>query len=80
MISKDLVNYIAGKAKVTNAVLIEKDFIIQSLLLKLSKNKYFTDNYVFKGGTCLIKCYLGYYRFSEDLDFTYKNQKIFRID
>lgn len=25
-----------------------------------------------KGGTCLCKCYLGYYRFSEDLDFTRK--------
>ncbi len=28
-------------------------------------------------GTCLIKCYLGYYRFSEDLDFTWINQRIF---
>src|SRR5689334_23440242 len=24
----------------------------------------------FRGGTCLVKCYLGYYRFSVDLDFT----------
>jgi len=78
MISKDLIDYIASKAKVANTILVEKDFIIQSLLLRLSKNNYFMDNYVFKGGTCLIKCYLGYYRFSEDLDFTYKNQGIFR--
>lgn len=77
MISKDLIDYIAGKAKISNTSLVEKDFIIQSLLLELSKNSYFTGNYAFKGGTCLIKCYLGYYRFSEDLDFTYKNQGLF---
>jgi len=28
---------------------------------------------VFKGGTCLRKCYFGDYRFSEDLDFTLNN-------
>ncbi len=28
------------------------------------------DTLVFKGGTALKKCYLGDYRFSEDLDFT----------
>lgn len=38
---------------------------------------YFKDNYAFKGGTCLTKCYLGYYRFSEDLDFTFLNQDRF---
>ena len=78
MRSKDLIDYIASNAKISNTILVEKDFIIQSLLLKVSKNNYFTANYVFKGGTCLIKCYLGYYRFSEDLDFTYKNQEVFR--
>ncbi|NJE12928.1 nucleotidyl transferase AbiEii/AbiGii toxin family protein [Thermococcus sp. LS2] len=33
-------------------------------------NEYLSTNYLFKGGTCLIKCYPGYYRFSVDLDFT----------
>lgn len=28
------------------------------------------DNLIFKGGTCLRKCYFEDYRFSEDLDFT----------
>ena len=28
------------------------------------------QGWVFKGGTCLRKCYFGDYRFSEDLDFT----------
>ena len=30
----------------------------------------------FKGGTCLVKAYFGYYRFSEDLDFTWTGGKI----
>jgi hypothetical protein len=29
---------------------------------------------VFKGGTCLKKCYFETYRFSEDLDFTLRNE------
>ncbi len=40
MINKDLIDYIAGKAKISNTSLVEKDFIIQSLLPGLSKNNY----------------------------------------
>lgn len=29
-----------------------------------------SESRAFKGGTCLKKCYLETYRFSEDLDFT----------
>jgi predicted nucleotidyltransferase component of viral defense system len=57
--------------------LIEKDLLLQGLLLQLSKSKYFSEKFVFKGGTCLTKAYFGYYRFSEDLDFTWINQKAF---
>lgn len=52
--------------------LLEKDFYI-TLLLEKIKN----DEYAFKGGTCLSKIYLDYYRISEDLDFTFINQKLF---
>lgn len=31
---------------------------------------------VFKGGTCLVKAYYGYYRFSEDIDLTWTGGKI----
>ncbi len=31
------------------------------------------NNLVFKGGTCLNKCYLDFYRLSEDLDFVYND-------
>ena len=74
MINRGLVEYIASKSKVQNASLVEKDFVLHSLLCKLAKDPHFHKGYAFKGGTCLVKCYLGYYRFSEDLDFTYASQ------
>jgi predicted nucleotidyltransferase component of viral defense system len=77
MIKKELIDYISNKLDIKNKELLEKDILLHLLLVKLIKNKYFKDNFVFKGGTCLTKCYLGYYRFSEDLDFTYINQDYF---
>lgn len=50
--------------------IIEKDYHLHRLLHRISQNKYLNDNLVFKGGTCLVKAYTGYYRFSEDIDFT----------
>lgn len=44
--------------------LIEKDVILHRLLRTLSENDFFSTNFLFKGGTCLTKSYLGYYRFS----------------
>lgn len=78
MINIKYIDYISSKSGVKNRELIEKDFILHSLLVSLAKEKYFSSNFVFKGGTCLIKCYLGYFRFSEDLDFTYINQNAFK--
>jgi predicted nucleotidyltransferase component of viral defense system len=72
---KDFVNEVARRQKVKRADLIEKDLILHQVLLDLSKNKFFHDNFAFKGGTCLAKCYLDYFRFSEDVDFTYKKTK-----
>lgn len=70
MIDKNLIGLISEKLNIERQEFIEKDIILQNLLSELSKNKDFFEKYSFKGGTCLIKCYLGYYRFSEDLDFT----------
>lgn len=47
--------------------LIEKDYYLTKILHEISKKDI--KNLVFKGGTCLNKCYLGFYRLSEDLDF-----------
>ena len=78
MIKPKLIDYLAEKSGIRNKGLIEKDFIIQSLLVSFSKNNYISRNFAFKGGTCLVKCYLGYFRFSEDLDFTFINQNSFK--
>ena len=77
MIDKRFIEYLAAKSGINNKSLIEKDYVLQSFLISLAKDKYFRTNFVFKGGTCLVKCYLGYFRFSEDLDFTYTNQDLF---
>jgi predicted nucleotidyltransferase component of viral defense system len=77
MITKEIADYIISKTGINNFEFIEKDMVLHNLLFELSKVDYFLKNYIFKGGTCLIKAYLGYYRFSEDLDFTYMKQKDF---
>ena len=74
MIDKKFIDYIGDKLRIERRDFIEKDILLQMLLHELAKNKDFIGNFAFKGGTCLIKVYFGYYRFSEDLDFTYLNQ------
>jgi predicted nucleotidyltransferase component of viral defense system len=75
---KDFVNEVAEKLEIKRKDLVEKDFILHQILLGLSENEFFRENFMFKGGTCLIKCYLGYFRFSEDMDFTWKKQEAFK--
>ncbi len=53
--------------------LLEKDYHLTRILHKII-DKGIKD-IIFKGGTCLNKCYLGFYRLSEDLDFVY-NQDV----
>ena len=53
--------------------LLEKDYHLTKILHRISEKKI--KDLVFKGGTCLNKCYLGFYRLSEDLDFVY-NQDV----
>ena len=48
---------------------VEKDYVLSWVLYGLSKNSQLA-NWIFKGGTCLKKCFFDTYRFSEDLDFT----------
>ncbi len=60
---------LAEKLKFPRADLLEKDYHLTRILHKISKKQI--KDLVFKGGTCLNKCYLGFYRLSEDLDFVY---------
>jgi predicted nucleotidyltransferase component of viral defense system len=48
---------------------IQKDYALGWLLDGIANNPALAS-WVFKGGTCLRKCYYETYRFSEDLDFT----------
>jgi len=77
MISSDFVDRISSTKGVRRKDMIEKDIILHQILLDLSRENFFSKNFLFKGGTCLIKHYLGYFRFSEDIDFTWKDQTRF---
>jgi predicted nucleotidyltransferase component of viral defense system len=48
---------------------VQKDYVIGWPLRAISEHSVLSK-WVFKGGTCLKKCYFETYRFSEDLDFT----------
>lgn len=58
---------------------IDKDWILGHFLNAMYSIKEIHEKLVFKGGTCLKKCYIEDYRFSEDLDFTLVD-KTFEID
>jgi len=51
------------------AEVVEKDYVLGWLLAGLGQMS-FGPHWVFKGGTCIKKCYVETYRFSEDLDFS----------
>ncbi len=49
---------------------VEKDYVIGWVLAGIYHHDALIESWIFKGGTCLKKCYFETYRFSEDLDFT----------
>jgi len=53
-----------------NPHVVEKDYVLGWLLWGIYNHDALTDSWIFKGGTCLKKCFFETYRFSEDLDFT----------
>jgi predicted nucleotidyltransferase component of viral defense system len=65
----------AARSKVKDGQ-IEKDYVITWILYGISQNRFLQENLIFKGGTVLKKAYYDNYRFSEDLDFTLKNDSI----
>lgn len=52
---------------------VEKDYVLGWLLAGIYQSPALRESWVFKGGTCLKKCYFETYRFSEDLDFTLRD-------
>ncbi|MBN1942131.1 MAG: nucleotidyl transferase AbiEii/AbiGii toxin family protein [Phycisphaerae bacterium] len=63
---REAVNFTASRTGF-NPRLIEKDYFCTVLLAYLAEC---SGGFVFKGGTCLAKVHAGFYRLSEDLDFT----------
>lgn len=50
--------------------IVEKDYVLGWLLWGIATDPILGQTWVFKGGTCLKKCFVETHRFSEDLDFT----------
>ena len=71
MIDKEFLLKVAKNKGLKNREHIEKDYFQDVLLYHLYKK---SNNFIFKGGTCLYKLY-NLPRFSEDLDFSILTQK-----
>lgn len=54
---------------------VDKDWVLGHFIDGVYAIPELRDALIFKGGTCLRKCYFPNYRFSEDLDFTCINPK-----
>lgn len=52
---------------------VEKDYVLGWILAGIFGHEELAENWIFKGGTCLKKCFFETYRFSEDLDFTLRD-------
>lgn len=50
--------------------IVDLDYTLGWALWGMRRHAYLRDRLLFKGGTCLRKCWIPGYRFSEDLDFT----------
>ena len=53
-----------------NPHVVEKDYVLGWLLWGIYSHEAVGESWLFKGGTCLKKCFFETYQFSEDLDFT----------
>ena len=56
-----------------HAHVVEKDYALGWALAGIFNQPELAGSWVFKGGTCIRKCYFETHRFSEDLDFTLRD-------
>ncbi len=84
MVSEEIIRKFVAQVKEKHKEIseptIEKDFYLTLLLNELSKNieenpDSLFSKLVFKGGTLLTRAHLNYHRISEDIDFTYLENK-----
>ncbi|MDR1974977.1 MAG: nucleotidyl transferase AbiEii/AbiGii toxin family protein [Bacteroidales bacterium] len=78
MINRSEINKLAIEKQVKTST-IDKDWVLGHFVDAIFSLPECRDSLIFKGGTCLKKCRLPNYRFSEDLDFTSKSDT-FRLD
>ena len=64
-----------AEEKLVSKSTIDKDWVLGHFLAAIYSDPELRDTLIFKGGTCLKKCYFPDYRFSEDLDFTSREKK-----
>ncbi len=72
MILKREIEQMAEQKKVAKAT-IDKDWVLGHFIDAIFSIPECKRDLIFKGGTCLKKCWFNDYRFSEDLDFTAVN-------
>jgi predicted nucleotidyltransferase component of viral defense system len=68
MIPKAIIHAVAKEESLRDTT-IEKDYVLGWMLYGIAAHLRLS-RWIFKGGTCLKKCFFETYRFSEDLDFT----------
>lgn len=64
-----------AETKLVSKSTIDKDWVLGHFLAAIYSEPELKKVLIFKGGTCLKKCYFPEYRFSEDLDFTSRDKK-----
>jgi predicted nucleotidyltransferase component of viral defense system len=72
MILQKEISNIAESLKIPKTT-IDKDWALSHFIAAIFSEPEIKETLVFKGGTCLKKCWFPDYRFSEDLDFTSKS-------
>ncbi len=73
MILRKEITTIAEQTGVAKSV-IDKDWVLGHFVAVMFSDPEIKQNLVFKGGTCLRKCWFPGYRFSEDLDYTSRSE------
>ncbi|MFN8669437.1 MAG: nucleotidyl transferase AbiEii/AbiGii toxin family protein [Gemmatimonadaceae bacterium] len=53
---------------------VEKDYVLGWTLAAIAEDEEASVNWILKGGTCVKKCFIETYRFSEDLDFSLREK------
>ncbi len=76
---RDLFHETAARMEL-DPVIVEKDFWVCWLLMRIFSNQKLSDRLVFKGGTSLSKCFNLIQRFSEDIDLAVVFDKLGFVD